>query len=233
MGMHMNEVGSKARHIFAEVRGLGKRVLEEFHRGFLEGCNDVHKGWKSLQLKERKAVFDRVQKVALEIMVDIKDGGNAENGITLATFYGYAGKVKKALIYSCPLSIAERATIPELQAAQKHVQEVLKGTRGSAEDKMSEAYDHVKQQQIERKQQMRDEAKKNRGVSDTPFTLPCPSDYEDSEQLLNEVVQSILNMLQSKSMQSHLQKDILAAVALRRCLGELTACCIQIEKAVA
>lgn len=232
MAVHTNEVSQEARTIFADVKSIGKRVMERFYEGFGMALKDVHKGWKHLKPKERKIVFEKVQDVAKELIVDKQDGGGADDGLALGTFYGYVCKVKRALIYTVPLAIAERATNQELQKAQVHVRDVLKDTEGTTEEKMVKAYQWVKAEQIKEKERLKAEADKNGGNGkitasiETPFTLPDPDDYEtgdeDSDVLLQSGIQSILTWLQTKSLQPHLEKKLPAAKVLKTVLGELT-----------
>lgn len=228
MAPHLNEVSKEARGIFADVKSIGKRVLDRFYEGFERALKDVCKGWRNLKPRERKIVFEKVQDVAKEIIVDEKDGGGAKDGLSLGTFYGYVCKVKRALVYSVPLDIAERATNQELQKAQKYVEEVLPDSEGNKTEKMTQAYEWVKSEQIKEKQRLRDEAAKHAAKGkpasiETPFTLPNPDDYEehDSEELLESGIQSILSWLENKTLRSHLRKDSPAATVLRRVLGEL------------
>jgi len=229
MAAHLNEVGDQARNIFSDVKSIGKRVLERFYEGFALALKDVHKGWKSLKPNERKIVFEKVQDCAKELIVDKSDGGGATDGLALGTFYGYVCKVKRALIYHVPLHIAERATNQELQKAHQYVIDVLKDVDGSQEEKMVKGYEWVKAEQIKEKDRLRAEAEKNGGKSktstsiQTPFTLPCPDDYEDEDSavLLDGGIHGILAWLQSKTLQPHLKKDLESATVLRRVLGEL------------
>lgn len=155
--------------------------------------------------------------------------GGADDGLALGTFYGYVCKVKRALIYNAPLHIAERATNQELQKARQYVNDVLKDTEDADEDKMVAAYRWVKDQQIQEKQRLKDEAEKNSGggtsTLDTPFTLPDPADYEDgdSDTLCQSIIQDVLALLTTRDMQPHLAKDIKSAKVLRGVLGDLTA----------
>ncbi len=153
----------------------------------------------------------------------------ADNGLALGTFYGYVCKVKRALIYNVPLSIAERATSQELQKAQQHAHTVLKDTDGTQEEKMSKAYQHIKMEQVKEKERLKVEADKNGGKKstsiETPFTLPDPNDYEvgdeDSDALLKSGIQSILTWLQTKNLQLHLAKKLESAKVLKTILAEI------------
>ncbi len=231
MAIHMNDVSNEAKTIFSDVRSIGKRVLERFYEGFSVALKDVHKGWKHLKPRERKIVFEKVQDVAKELIMDKQDGGGADDGLALGTFYGYVCKVKRALIYHVPLHIAERATNQELQKAQVYARDVLKDTEGTTEEKMVKAYQWVKAEQIKEKERLKAEAEKNGGKStpsiETVFTLPDPDDYEagdeDSDALLQSGIHSMLAWLQTKSLQPHLDKEIKSAKVLRRVLGELVA----------
>ncbi len=231
MAVHTNEVSAETRAIFMDVRSIGKRVLERFYEGFGHALKDVHKGWKHLKPRERKIVFEKVQDVAKELIVDKEDGGGADDGLALGTFYGYVCKVKRALLYNVPLHIAERATNQELQKAQTYVRDVLTDTDAPFEDKMVIAYKWVKDEQIKEKERLKAEANNNVAKSkptlDTCFTLPDPDDYEsgneDSDALLQSGIQGILTWLQTKSLQPHLDKNLKAAKTLKRVLGELTA----------
>lgn len=69
------EVSAEAKAIFVDVCHIGKRVLERFYEGFALALKDVHKGWKHLKPRERKIVFEKVQDVAKELIVDKEDGG--------------------------------------------------------------------------------------------------------------------------------------------------------------
>ncbi len=232
MAIHMSDVSKEAKNIFSDVRSIGKRVLERFYEGFGLALKDVHKGWKHLKPRERKIVFEKVQDVAKELIVDKKDGGGADGGLALGTFYGYVCKVKRSLIYHVPLYIAERSTNQELQKAQVYVRDVLKDIEDTIEEKMVKAYQWVKAEQIKEKERLKAEAENMKGKKiiasiETPFTLPDPDDYEtsdeDSNMLFKNGIQGILMWLESKSIQPHLDKDIKSAKVLRRVLGELTA----------
>ncbi len=231
MAIHMNDVSNEAKTILSDVRSIGKRVLERFYEGFGVACKDVHKGWRHLKPRERKIVFEKVQDVAKDLIVDKQDGGGANDGLALGTFYGYVCKVKRAMIYHVPLSIAERATNQELQKAQVHVRDVLKDSDGTVEEKMIKAYQWVKSEQVKEKERLKSEAEKNvskvAASIETAFTLPDPDDYEsgdeDSDALLQGGIHSILAWLQTRSLKLHLDKEIKSAKVLRRVLGELTA----------
>lgn len=225
MAQHLNEVSKESREIFADVRKIGKRVLERFCEGFAHALKDVCKGWRHLKPRERKIVFEKVQDVAKELIVDKKDGGGSDDGLSLGTFYGYVCKVKRSLIYLVPLSIADRATNQELQKAKAHAEEVLGGFN---EDNMVKAYGWVKDEQAKEKERLKEAAAKNnkkKAVASlqTPYTLPDPDDYEekDSDDLLRSGITGILNWLQAKSLKPHLQKDLQSAKALKHVLGEL------------
>lgn len=231
MAIHMSDVSIEAKTIFSDVRSIGKRVLERFYEGFSVALKDVHKGWRHLKPREKKIVFEKVQDVAKELIVDKQDGGGADDGLALGTFYGYVCKVKRGLIYHVPLHIAERATNQELQKAQVYARDVLKDTEGTTEEKMVKAYQWVKAEQIKEKERLKAEAeigghKKVTTTIETMFTLPDPEDYEtgdeDSESLLQSGIHSILAWLQTKALQPHLDKEIKSAKVLRRVLGELT-----------
>lgn len=227
MAMHVNQVGQEARKIFADVRVTGKRVLDRFYEGFEKALKDVHKGWRTLNRKERKIVFETVQDVAKEIIVDVKDGGGAKDGLSLSTFYQYVSKIKKALIFSAPLDVAERATTMDLQRCQQYVDEVLADSDGTKLQKMEQAWEWLKGEKVKEKERMREEAAKHAADKkpsiETPFTLPNPDDYEDSdtETLLESGIQAILHWLDNKTLRRHLRKDVPAAVVLRRVVGDL------------
>lgn len=239
MATHLNEVGSEAKKIFADVRIIGRRVLDRFYEGFEKALKDVHKGWKQLKPRERKVVFETVQKVAKQIIVSEKDGGGAseEDGLSLGTFNGYVCKIKRALVYNVPLYVAEHATHQDLQRAQKYVTEVLSDTSGSQSNKMIKGYEWVKQEQIKEKSRLREEAAKasKPASAETPFTLPNPDDYElsDSETLLNDGLNGILHWLQTKSLKQHLRKNLPAAKVLKSILGEISSFAPEPEAAVA
>lgn len=235
MAKHTGEVGQEARAIFADVREIGKRVLERFYEGFELALKDVNKNWASLKPQEKKIVFEKVQDVAKEILVDVKDGGGATKGLALSTFYQYVCKVKRAILFRVGLHIAEKATNQELQKAQQHVTDSLKDVAGTHEDKMEQAYLWVKQEQVKEKERLREEFEKSGKCKspslNTHFTLPDPDDYQDSEELLNNGIEAILAWLQSKGMREHLQQPLPSAASLRRVLGELVVA--SPEKAVA
>lgn len=230
MAIHINEVGNEAKTIFSDVRTIGKRVMDRFYEGFGLALKDVHKGWKHLKPRERKIVFEKVQDVAKELIVDKADGGGVQDGLALGTFYGYVCKVKRALIYNVPLHIAERATNQELQRAERYVLEVLKEQAGTIQEKMVKAYEWVKDQQIKLKEQLKADAaaggNKDAANIHTMFTLPDPEDYEpddeSSDALLQAGISGFMAWLQAKSMQPHLSKDMKSAKVLRGVLGELT-----------
>ena len=242
MAIHLNEVGEEARNIFIDVRHIGKRVLDRFYEGFAAALKDVHKGWNHLKPQERKIVFEKVQDIAKELIVDVNDGGGAKDGLALGTFYGYVCKVKRALIYHVSIPIAEKATNQELQKADKYRLEVLRDISGTREEKMEKAYEWVKGEQVKEKQRLKEEAEKlgdsKKAPSlNTPFTLPSPDDYEaqDTAELLDGGIKGILAWLQSKAMQPHLKKPLESAKLLKQIYGELLVheSSEQAEKAVA
>jgi hypothetical protein len=229
MAAHMNEVGTEAKAILADVGKIGKRVMEQYYRGFLAALHDVHKGWRHLKPRERKVVFEKVQDTAKELIVCKEDGGGADDGLALGTFHGYVCKIKRALIFNVPLEIAERATNQELQKAQVYVNDVLKESPQPLEDKMVLAYKWVKEEQIKAKQRLKEEADRlinqpTAATLETAYTLPDPDQYkeEDSDALLNDIIHGIHACLTSRGLKPHLTKDTPAARVLRRVLGEIS-----------
>jgi hypothetical protein len=85
MAVHLNEVSKESRAILADVRTIGKRVMERFYEGFAASLKDVHRTWRGLKPQERKIVFEKVQDVAKDIIVDKEDGGGADDGLAFST----------------------------------------------------------------------------------------------------------------------------------------------------
>lgn len=238
MAKHYHEVSKEARNIFTEVAIVGRRTLDLFCDGFQLALKDVHKNWRSLDQRERKIVFEKVQEVAKELIVDKRDGGGVENGLSLGTFHGYVCKVKKSLIYSVPIFIAEKATTQELQKAQYYVKEALADEPGTLLEKMSKAYEWVKSEQVKEKEAFQQQFASSAiatSRNDTPFTLPNPDDYEDVDSLtlLESGIQSIVAWLETRSMRPHIEKDLPAAKMLRNVYGDLSLYCRNLEEKVA
>jgi hypothetical protein len=243
MAMRMNEVSQESRTILADVRTIGKRVMNRFYEGFAAALKDVHRTWKDLNPQDRKIVFEKVQDVAKDLIVDKEDGGGADDGLALSTFYQYVCKIKRALIYHVPLDIAERATNNELDKVWDYAKEVLddpaeKPCKADPEN-MVAGYRHVKAEQVKERERLRERAARVRqqeveknGSSkptasiQTPFTLPDPDSYETSDEesdaLLQSGIQSILTWLYTKSLQPHLEKKLASAKVLKTVLAELT-----------
>lgn len=222
------QVGKKAREMFAEVRSIGKKVLEKFLEGFSLALKDVHSDWKNLEPRMRKNVFDEVQLVAKEMIVDKSDGGNAEDGLSLGTFYGYVCKVKKALLYNVPLHVADKATQQELQRARDKVRVEFNAASSpkEREEIMVSAYDAVKADQLKAKEELRETLKTRKRAAtattlNTAFALPNPIGCDDSEALLQNGIRGILVWLRSPHLKQHLQKDLPIAKALRNVMGDL------------
>jgi hypothetical protein len=246
MAVHLNEVSKESRAILADVRTIGKRVMERFYEGFGAALKDVHRTWRHLRPQERKIVFEKVQDVAKEIIVDKEDGGGADDGLALSTFYQYVCKVKRALIYNVPLDIAERATNAELEEAFGYIREEMGETAdkpcNANSEKVVAGYRHVKAEQVRRREVLRQQAAEmeerrreeagRNGSSkitasiETPFTLPDPDSYETSDEesdaLLQSGIQSILTWLYTKNLQPHLEKQLASAKVLKTILAELT-----------
>jgi hypothetical protein len=235
MAIHLNDVSQESRAILADVRSIGKRVMERFLEGYSAALADVHRSWKRLKPQERQIVFEKVQDVAKDLIVDKQDGGGADDGLALSTFYQYVCKIKRALIYHVPLAVAERATNAELNDAWDYAKNVLSDPAdkpcNADTEKMVLAYQWVKEEHIRRRERLKQQAEQNGHTKSaasihTPFTLPDPDDYtttdEDSDALLQSGIQSILSWLQTKSLQPHLTKKLEAAKVLKTVLAELT-----------
>jgi hypothetical protein len=156
------------------------------------------------------------------LVVDRSECGEADPGITQATFQKYARRAANSVIFKVSYDIAWQLSYDDLMRAQDQALNAMKGDSRPFREKMVDACNWV----LAEKAGVREPI--NAIYSEKPpaprgrFTLPDPADRGGgSDVLLRDGGRVILAWLEAEEIQPHLGRNTRTASTLRRVRGEL------------